>query len=479
MKKILFLITLYLITVNLSIAQKKTTIEVKLENFKDSVISLELIINDGMFALNSTQNYILQTKNGTFHFDFPLEKTSQAYIYKNNRDDLIVPGSFGFLINPGDSINLILRDNKLGLINMEITGRGSEKILVVKEVSQKMFSSYIFKKPYSKKNMEEKYLEMDHSLNIIDSIFERSPQKNTRDFRLAKAQLVDQTMDGLLQYCIWNFDDSVRTLFNKFVRDKNRIEPFLDSEILDYFGGFHILPAYIYLSNREQLGDRYNLFQYYYPVEYASLVQKEFGNIPFVKDYLLSDLTISIFRHNWYDQVSKDLYKYYLTNANKNNPHYNDVINEFKELRDILKPGKPFYNFNLVDTSGVYHSLQQMKGKVVILDFWFTGCGACKQLASKLSKIEELLKNDKIQFVSINVDKTKPIWKSGIGIYSVGGSLQLSTGGRKSDHPVLKFGNVNAFPTLIVLDKDGKIVGIPPHPMRDPEGFQNYIKKCL
>jgi len=397
----------------------------------------------------------------------------------NNRTDLIVPGSFGFAINPTDSLKMTWRDNKVGLINMEISGRGAEKILTVRETAKNIFSSYIFKKPYNKKTIEEKYIEMDNSLNIIDSIFEIHPQKNTRDFRLAKAQLVDQTMEGLLQYCVWNFDESVKALFNKFVKDKNRIMPLLDSTTIEYFGGFKILPLYIYLSNREQLGDRYDLFQNYYPLEYASLVQKEFGKISYVKDFLLSELTVTIFRQNWYDQVSKDMFKYYVDNVDRKNPHFNSIVGEFQELKDILKPGKPFYNFNLVDTNGVYHNLKQMKGKVVILDFWFTGCGACKQLAARLHEIEDPLKNDKIKFVSINVDKSQSIWKSGIGIYSVEGSLQLSTEGRRNDHPLLKFGNVNAYPTLIVLDKEGRIVGIPPHPMRDPDGFQNYIKKCL
>lgn len=479
MKKLLVFTLLFLFMAQYTSAQTKTTLDIKLKNFKDSLISLELIVVDGMFAINSAQNYILQARDGVFHFDFPLKKTSQAYIYMNNKSDLIVPGSFGFLVNPGDSLNLILRDNKLGLVNMEISGRGAEKILILKEAANKIFSNYIFKKSYSKKTMEEKYIELDNSLNIIDSIFNNHLKRNTRDFRLAKAQLVDQTLDGLLEYSVWNYDDTVKTLFNKYIKDKNRILPLLTSETLDYFGGFHILPDYIYLSNMDQLGDRYDLFRYNYPLEYASLVKKEFRNNPDVMDFLISDNTIKIFHQNWYDRVSQEVYDYYISNVNKNNPHFQDVANEFEQLKEILKPGKPFYNFNLVDTNGVYHNLREMKGKVVILDFWFTGCGACKQLTSELLKIENDFKNDEIQFVSINVDKTKSIWKRGIGIYSVGSSLQLSTEGRRNDHPVLKFGNVNAYPTLIVLDKEGRIVGIPPHPLKDPEGFKTYIKNCL
>ncbi|AZB26884.1 TlpA family protein disulfide reductase [Chryseobacterium bernardetii] len=480
MKKILFSTMLYLLMVQFSIAQKRTVLNIKFENFKDSVIRLSFPIFDGKFALYSAQEYVLERKDGNFHFDFPLKETTTVCIYSNMVGGLLfVPGTFNIIVNPGDSLNLTLRDNKSGLNNMEITGKGAEKLLMTKEVTKIMFSSKFSKKPYHKQNITERYLEVDRSLDIIDSIFNRHPKKNTRDFRLAKAQLVNQTLDAIMSQSIQQYNDSVATLFNQFIKQKKRITPLLDSLTLDYFGGLHVLPAYISLSNMHQLGPRYDLFRYNYPLEYASLVKKEFGNISYVNDYLLSDNAISTFRENWYGQKSKDIYKFYVANVNKNNPHFQNVLNEYKTLEDVLQHGKPFYNFNLPDTNGVYHSLKELKGKVVILDFWFTGCGACKTMVSELKKIEPSLKHEKIQFVSISVDQKIPVWKRGIGIFSIKSALQLYTEGRRYDHPIIKFAKVGAYPTLIVLDKQGRIVGIPPHPGKDPDGFKEYIKKCL
>ncbi|AZB17458.1 TlpA family protein disulfide reductase [Chryseobacterium indologenes] len=480
MKKILLITFLYLLILQFSSAQKRTILNIKFENFKDSIIRLSAPVPDGKFASNSVNEYVSERKDGNFHFDFVLEQTTKLCIYTSSRNGLLfVPGTFTIIINPGDSLNFTLHDDKEGLINMEISGRGAEKLLMAKEVTKKMYSSYLSKKPYHKQNITERYLEVDRTLDIIDSMFNSNPKKETRDFRLAKAQLVDQTLDAILSQSVEQYDDSVGSLFEKFILRKKRINPLLDSLTINYFGGFHVLPDYIYLSNRDQLGERYDLFRYNYPLEYGTLVQKQFANNPVVKDYLLSDNTIAIFRENWYSQISKDAYKYYLATAKRDNPYFQDVAMEFKLLKDVLKRGSPFYNFNLPDTSGVYHSLKDLKGKVVILDFWFNGCGACKTLVPELSKIERSLESDQVQFVSINVDKNKMIWKRGIGVYSVAGSLQLYTEGRRYDHPIITFAKIKAFPTLIVLDKEGSIVGIPPHPFKDPDGFKSYIKNCL
>jgi hypothetical protein len=46
-------------------------------------------------------------------------------------------------------------------------------------------------------------------------------------------------------------------------------------------------------------------------------------------------------------------------------------------------------------------------------------------------------------------------------IFSVASALQLYTEGRRYDHPIIKLAKVVSYPTLIVLDKEGRIVGIP------------------
>ncbi len=480
MKKILFIVLLYMSIAPFSIAQKKTTINLKFENFKDTVIRISIPIVDSKFGQKSTKEYVSEKKNGNFHFNFPLEESASISIYSNLVGGLIfIPGTFTIFINPGDSLNFTLRDNILGLTNMEITGRGAEKLLMVKEVAKKMNSSHLYTKPYRKQNITERYLEMDRALDVIDSMFNINPNKDSRDFKIVKAQLVDQTLNNIMSQSVPRYNDSVAELFNKFIKNKKRIAPLLDSSAFEYYGGSSTLPYFVYLSNMHQLGDRYDYFLHDYPLEYASLVKKEFENFSNVKDYLLSDHAIITFREKWFGKISTDIYKFYLANVNKRSPYYQYVLNEYKQLKDVFMAGKPFYNYNLPDTTGNYHSLKDLRGKVVVLDFWFTGCGACKTLVPALSKIEDSLKNEKIQFVSISVDNTVDVWKRGIGIYSVKKSLQLYTEGKRYDHPIIKFGKVNAFPTLIVLDREGKIVGIPPHPLKDPQGFKNYLKKCL
>lgn len=54
--------------------------------------------------------------------------------------------------------------------------------------------------------------------------------------------------------------------------------------------------------------------------------------------------------------------------------YYIDNITASPKLNTQDKP----YEFALPDSLGNYISLNSLKGKVILLDFWFSGCGACR-----------------------------------------------------------------------------------------------------
>ena len=104
------------------------------------------------------------------------------------------------------------------------------------------------------------------------------------------------------------------------------------------------------------------------------------------------------------------------------------------------------------------------KNKVTVVNFWFSGCKPCVGELSKLNELNEKLKEMGGEVVGINTD-TLDNNESGIKeakeiLKAQGASYKNLT--FDSNSTVGKYaGNIMAFPTTVLVDKDGNIVGEP------------------
>lgn len=124
--------------------------------------------------------------------------------------------------------------------------------------------------------------------------------------------------------------------------------------------------------------------------------------------------------------------------------------------------GQKAYNFALPDSNGKIVRLTDFKGKVVFVDFWYTGCSNCvSYYENELSKMEKRFEKDtNVVFVSICIDRNKRSWMNSIksGRYTSPSAVNLYTGGHGTASEVIKFYGVYAYPQPLIIGRDQRIV---------------------
>lgn len=471
--------SLYLLSI---CAQIETKVSGSLPHLTDSIAKIEVhIIYPLIIGRGHKVVYNSTVQSGKFEFSINLTQPVSFSLTLND-NPLLYPGTFSSIINPGDSIHIVIPDSKkVGILNIEFTGKGSEKINFQKAIVAANLILYRKDPDYAKQSLEYKFKSTDLKLDVIDSLYTKySDLLPLADRNLIRAREYSSVLDNLLISALNSDSPSLRNLFKKFIVRKNRMLPLYQDNCIYYDANFLPVRDYILLSeykNPQEFGG--NMFRKLSPVKYCELIIKHMKKKPLIKEYLLSDAAINVFAREQDSKNSHEVLQIYSDNVAHNSPFYNQVLDAFQAIQSRLKKGMIFYNFSLPDTSGERHNLSDFKGKVLILDFWFNGCAGCGQMAPVIEELEQLLKNRNIRFLSISIDRNEKLWRNGIGRYSAKNSLQLYAEGMEMKHPLLKFLNPRGFPFLVAVDKGGRLIGVPPDPRLGKDQFLKYIEQYL
>lgn len=131
--------------------------------------------------------------------------------------------------------------------------------------------------------------------------------------------------------------------------------------------------------------------------------------------------------------------------------------------------------------------ISDFKGKVVLIDLWYSGCGACISCNQALNSIHKTLINKNVVFLSISVDDDKNLWMQSITknaaksklnpwagkYYSSPGTIALYCGTAGVNHDfVKKYNSKNLYPMLMLVDTAGRLVS---HKLPRPEVYSKEL----
>jgi peroxiredoxin len=95
-------------------------------------------------------------------------------------------------------------------------------------------------------------------------------------------------------------------------------------------------------------------------------------------------------------------------------------------------------------------TLSQLRGKVVVLDFWATWCGACVEEMPSLMRLQQRMKNQGVVVLAVSVDEDGSVYQQFLKNHNVD-LLTVRDPSGKSNHLYGTF----IFPETYIIDRHG------------------------
>jgi len=150
------------------------------------------------------------------------------------------------------------------------------------------------------------------------------------------------------------------------------------------------------------------------------------------------------------------------------------------QFQEKLAAKEPAYAFQLAGLDDSPVSLAKMKGRVVLLEFAAGWCPSCRESLSVLQELQKQFKSKGVRIVVLALDRVESWGKSG----SEAKTLELAKGrdlttAWADEETCYQYGSFNSIPTVILIDKSGRIAAQVPADGRNREQLARRITALL
>ena len=117
-------------------------------------------------------------------------------------------------------------------------------------------------------------------------------------------------------------------------------------------------------------------------------------------------------------------------------------------------------DFNLLDTNGSPVGLSGYRGKFVLLNFWATWCGPCKEEMPSMEELSRSFGGQGLAVLAINQRENAALVNKFMKTHGLNFTTPLDTTGR-----VAGYYRVYGIPVSFVIDRSGQMIGMKSGPM--------------
>ena len=196
------------------------------------------------------------------------------------------------------------------------------------------------------------------------------------------------------------------------------------------------------------LGATNSTLQALAPHQIEQLLQKN-------KDVLISAFLVTFFEEDFENHAAL-----YADIRDALAPTYpNDIYVKHlsDKLKSVLLPGMEAPEISMKDTEGNIRRLSDLRGKVVMIDFWASWCGPCRRENPNVVKLYKKYHDKGFEIYSVSLDKEKSAWLKAIKDDGLVWPNHVSDLNGWTSSGGMTYG-IMSVPSTVLVDKDGKII---------------------
>lgn len=128
-----------------------------------------------------------------------------------------------------------------------------------------------------------------------------------------------------------------------------------------------------------------------------------------------------------------------------------------QKLQGVVLPGMEAPEIEMNDPDGNTRRLSDLRGNVVLLDFWASWCGPCRRENPNVVRLYERYHDQGFEIFSVSLDKTRDAWVRAISDDHLSWPNHVSDLNGWTSSGGKTYG-VTSVPNTVLIDREGKVV---------------------